>query len=258
MAIASATTGSSGCRCSRLFGGRGGAARPRDLVVLDESGGEGPTESPTAPFVSTGALPPAGARAAVVARRTRASRRSPTARVSRSIRRSRAVPGRPLRHLRRGDERRRLTPPGTPSAEFTIMSVSKPFVFALVCEARAGRGSPTARRQRHRAAVQLARRRSSGAADGRTNPMVNPGAIATDEPRPGRRPPRRAVGAHPRRAVALRRPHARRSTRRSTRPPRRPTTATASIAAAARRATAASTATRPRRSTSTPGSARLT
>ena len=66
------------------------------------------------------------------------------------------------------------------------MSVSKPFVFALVCDVgRRGGGSPQARRERHRPAVQLAARRSSGARDGRTNPMVNPGAIATTSLVPG-------------------------------------------------------------------------
>ena len=78
-----------------------------------------------------------------------------------------------------GGQRRRLPGPGAVPADlfgicvvgttapstragdadepFTIMSVSKPFVFALVCE-RAGRrgGARAARRQRHRPAVQLA------------------------------------------------------------------------------------------------------
>src|SRR4051812_15519201 len=63
--------------------------------------------------------------------------------------------------------------------EFTIMSVSKPFVFALVCE-RLGPDE-----LRHRVGVNatglpfnsLAAVESSP--DGRTNPMVNSGAIAT-------------------------------------------------------------------------------
>ena len=68
---------------------------------------------------------------------------------------------------------------GDAGRAFTIMSVSKPFVFALVCE----RLGPDAVRERvgvngtglpfnSHAAVE----RSD---DGRTNPMVNPGAIAT-------------------------------------------------------------------------------
>ena len=47
---------------------------------------------------------------------------------------------------------------GDAEHEFTIMSVSKPFVFALVCEALGVRGGPREdRRERHRARVQLAR-----------------------------------------------------------------------------------------------------
>jgi glutaminase len=68
---------------------------------------------------------------------------------------------------------------GDADREFTIMSVSKPFVFALVCEQL----GPDAVRERigvngtglpfnSVAAVERS-------ADGRTNPMVNSGAIAT-------------------------------------------------------------------------------
>jgi glutaminase len=68
---------------------------------------------------------------------------------------------------------------GDAEREFTIMSVSKPFVFALVCEQL----GPEALRDRvgvngtglpfnSLAAVE-------SSADGRTNPMVNAGAIAT-------------------------------------------------------------------------------
>src|SRR3954453_22098415 len=68
---------------------------------------------------------------------------------------------------------------GDTDDEFTIMSVSKPFVFALVCE----RLGPDEARDRigvnatglpfnSIAAVERS-------ADGRTNPMVNSGAIAT-------------------------------------------------------------------------------
>jgi glutaminase len=74
---------------------------------------------------------------------------------------------------------------GDAGHEFTIMSVSKPFVFALVC----GRLGPDAVRERvgvngtglpfnSHAAVE----RSD---DGRTNPMVNAGAIATTSLAPG-------------------------------------------------------------------------
>ena len=49
---------------------------------------------------------------------------------------------------------------------FTIMSVSKPFVFALVAEALGIDACEDGGRQQHRPAVRLARRRSSGAATG--------------------------------------------------------------------------------------------
>jgi glutaminase len=78
---------------------------------------------------------------------------------------------------------------GTGDAErpFTIMSVAKPFVFALVCDAI----GPDAARDRigvnatglpfnSLAAVERS-------ADGRTNPMVNAGAIATVSLAPGDR-----------------------------------------------------------------------
>lgn len=68
---------------------------------------------------------------------------------------------------------------------FTIMSVSKPLVFALVCEligpaaARAKIGvNATGLPFSALAALSLR-------ADGRTNPMVNPGAIATTSLAPG-------------------------------------------------------------------------
>ena len=68
---------------------------------------------------------------------------------------------------------------------FSIMSVSKPFVFALVCEVL---GAEAARRRIGVNATGLkfnsltAIERSG---DGRTNPMVNPGAIAATSLAPG-------------------------------------------------------------------------
>ncbi len=74
---------------------------------------------------------------------------------------------------------------GDTRVEFTIMSVAKPFVFALVCdaigpeEARAKLGvNATGLPFNSTAAVQ-------GSDDGRTNPMVNPGAIAAASLIPG-------------------------------------------------------------------------
>src|SRR6201996_8196681 len=68
---------------------------------------------------------------------------------------------------------------------FSIMSVSKPFVFALVCEVL---GAEAARRRLGVNATglpfnSLAAIERSG--DGRTNPMVNPGAIAATSLAPG-------------------------------------------------------------------------
>ena len=81
---------------------------------------------------------------------------------------------------------------GDADHEFTIMSVSKPFIFALVCEVLGPDASSREnRRQRDRAGVQFAGRRSSRFG-GRTNPMVNSGAIATTSLVPGE--PRRASG----------------------------------------------------------------
>jgi len=74
---------------------------------------------------------------------------------------------------------------GDAAHEFAIMSVSKPFVFALVCEAI---GAENARRKIGVNATGLAFNSLEGIernADGRTNPMVNSGAIATTSLVPG-------------------------------------------------------------------------
>ena len=74
---------------------------------------------------------------------------------------------------------------GDAEHEFTIMSVSKPFVFALVCQ------SLGAQNTRDKVGVNgtgLAFNSLSAierGADGRTNPMVNSGAIATTSLVPG-------------------------------------------------------------------------
>src|SRR5271166_5129582 len=74
---------------------------------------------------------------------------------------------------------------GDTDYEFSIMSVSKPFVFALVCqclgaeEARNKLGmNSTGLPFNSLAAIEWGQ-------DGRTNPMVNPGAIATTSLVPG-------------------------------------------------------------------------
>jgi len=74
---------------------------------------------------------------------------------------------------------------GDADYEFTIMSVSKPFVFALVCEAL---GQAQVREHIGVNATGLAFNSLEGierAPDGRTNPMVNAGAIATTSLVPG-------------------------------------------------------------------------
>jgi glutaminase len=71
---------------------------------------------------------------------------------------------------------------------FTIMSVSKPFVFALVCQAV---GPDEARAKVGANATGYAFNSAAGIErmpDGRTNPMVNAGAIATTSLVPGADP----------------------------------------------------------------------
>jgi glutaminase len=79
----------------------------------------------------------------------------------------------------------RIHAAGDTDYDFTIMSVSKPFVFALVCEVI---GAAEARDKLGANATGLAFN-SLGAVermpDGRTNPMVNAGAIATTSLVPG-------------------------------------------------------------------------
>ena len=74
---------------------------------------------------------------------------------------------------------------GDVDVEFAIMSVAKPFVFSLVCEALGPEEVRT------RLGVNATGRAFNSVAaieesvDGRTNPMVNPGAIATTSLAPG-------------------------------------------------------------------------
>jgi len=74
---------------------------------------------------------------------------------------------------------------GDAEVEFAIMSVAKPFVFALVCESL---GPEEARRVLGVNSTGLAFNSLAAieqSADGRTNPMVNPGAIAAASLVPG-------------------------------------------------------------------------
>ena len=75
---------------------------------------------------------------------------------------------------------------GDVDAEFTIMSVAKPFVFALVGDAL---GAPEVGRRVGVDATGLAFNSLAAVeqrGDGRTNPMVNPGALVTTSLAPGR------------------------------------------------------------------------
>jgi glutaminase len=79
----------------------------------------------------------------------------------------------------------RIASAGDAEAEFSIMSVSKPFVFALVCQSL---GPERAREQLGVNSTGLpfnSLEAVERSADGRTNPMVNSGAIATTSLMPG-------------------------------------------------------------------------
>ena len=77
---------------------------------------------------------------------------------------------------------------GDTDHDFSIMSVSKPFVFALVCQEM---GAEQAREKLGANATGMAFNSLAAverSADGRTNPMVNSGAIATTSLAPGATP----------------------------------------------------------------------
>lgn len=83
---------------------------------------------------------------------------------------------------------------GDSDHQFSIMSVSKPFVFALVCRCRSR--AREARGKRHRLAVQFARRRRTQ--PGRTNQSNGQcRSNRDDQPRAGH-DLRREVAIHPR------------------------------------------------------------
>jgi glutaminase len=78
-----------------------------------------------------------------------------------------------------------MYPAGDSGHEFTIMSVAKPFVFALVCDIL---GADQARQKLGVNATGLAFNSLSfveRSADGRSNPMVNAGVIAATSLMPG-------------------------------------------------------------------------
>ncbi len=74
---------------------------------------------------------------------------------------------------------------GDADAEFAIMSVAKPFVFALVCQALGAEASRLALGVNATGLPFNSLAAIEYGAQGRTNPMVNPGAIATAGSAPG-------------------------------------------------------------------------
>jgi len=138
----------------------------------------------TAPFVSTGGLPPLDRIRVLVDdafERFRLNREGEVSQVYPALAR---VP-RDLFGISLVTVNGQICDAGDAEHEFTIMSVSKPFVFALVCAALG------AERVRDRIGVNAtgcpfnSLEAIERSADGRTNPMVNSGAIATTSLVPG-------------------------------------------------------------------------
>jgi glutaminase len=135
--------------------------------------------------VSTGHLPPPARVRALVAeahRRFRSNRDGENSKVYPALARVR----RTLFGVCVVGTRGNVYAAGEAAHEFAIMSVSKPFIFALVCEAL---GVEETRRRIGVNATGLAFNSLEGIernADGRTNPMVNSGAIATTSLVPGK------------------------------------------------------------------------
>jgi glutaminase len=137
-----------------------------------------------APYVSTGRLPPAAVVQALVAEahaRFQADTDGQNSKVYPALAR---VPNQLFGICVVGTGGG-LYASGDSDYEFTIMSVSKPFVFALVCE---GLGSQQVRQKIGVNATGLAFNSLAAVErgdDGKTNPMVNAGAIATTSLVPG-------------------------------------------------------------------------
>ena len=172
-------------------------------------------------FVSTGRLPRADWSGHSWARRTSATGPTIGATSRVCIRRSRR-PAPALRHLRGRDERQRVRG-GRRRGRVRDHERAKPFVFALVCQSsartRSGKIGANATGLPFNSLAAVER-----GSDGRTNPMVNAGAIATTSlvpgatadarwqfveegcpvRRPGSRPGRRVYARHPRPTTATR------------------------------------------------------
>jgi glutaminase len=148
-----------------------------------------PTQTPAdvaadAPYVSTGHLPSPDAVRSLVAEayeRYRSNTEGESSQVYPALAR---VPGHLFGVCEVGTNGA-VYAVGDSDYEFTIMSVSKPFIFALVCEAL---GPDRARDKVGANATGLAFNSLAAieqGTDGRTNPMVNAGAIATTSLVPG-------------------------------------------------------------------------
>jgi glutaminase len=148
------------------------------------SGKEASKEPAEASFVSTGHLPPAERVCELVAeahRRFQANTDGKNSTVYPALARVRAD----LFGVCVVDTAGRVYTAGDVDVEFSLMSVSKPFVFALVCqevgaEAAHDRLGVNATGLPFNSLAAIER-----SPDGRTNPMVNSGAIATASLVPG-------------------------------------------------------------------------
>jgi glutaminase len=120
----------------------------------------GPLEHDDAPYVSTGQLPsPEQVRRAVdeAYQRYRAAAGGQRSRVYPALAR---VPA-DLFGICAVGTRGGVYATGDADYGFAIMSVAKPFVFALICQALGPEGARAAGGERHRAALQLARGRGA-------------------------------------------------------------------------------------------------
>jgi glutaminase len=166
----------------------------------------GPLQHDDAPYVSTGQLPsPEQVRRAVdeAYERYRAAAGGERSRIYPALSR---VPA-DLFGICTVGTRGGVYATGDADHGFAIMSVAKPFVFALVCQAL---GPEEARDRLGANATGLAFNSLAAVErgpDGRTNPMVNAGGDRHRQPDP-RRQPGRTLGVPPRGAVAVRGPAA--------------------------------------------------
>lgn len=130
------------------------------------------------PYVSTGHLPPPESVQALVEEAHRRFASEPAGRCS-DVYPALARVSRDLFGISVVGTNGRLYEAGDAAHPFTIMSVSKPFVFALVCQVL---GATETRERIGANATGLAFNSITAVekgGDGRTNPMVNPGAIVT-------------------------------------------------------------------------------